>query len=160
MKKLLLLLMIVPMIGFGQDTLMEGYSNINCKGDCVNGYGELNQRYDGMCGGYIYKGQFKNGLMDGWGNISYHEGGDYIGHFRENKMSGQGTYTWFNGTKYKYVGGWKDGMKHGQGEMFYADGSKYVGEFMDDRKNGQGTLTNVDGSVEKGQWENDEFLGN
>ena len=73
MKKLLLLLMIVPMIGFGQCI----------SGDCENGYG---------------------------------------------------TYT-------------------------YENGEKYVGEYKDNKMHGQGTFTDADGTIEKGLWGNDEFIG-
>ena len=38
------------------------------------------------------------------------------------------------------------------------EGNKYVGEFKDSSRNGQGTLTYVDGTVEKGIWENGELV--
>jgi hypothetical protein len=40
------------------------------------------------------------------------------------------------------------------------DGKEYVGEWKNGNKHGQGTYTYADGRVEKGQWENDKFLGN
>ena len=76
MKKLLLILLCLPIIGFGQCI----------SGDCENGYGT-----------YMYSGEWE---------------GD------------------------KYVGEWKDGLK-----------------------NGRGTYTYADGTVDKGLWKNDEFLG-
>ena len=70
--------------------------------------------------------------------------------------NGLGTYSWANGDK--YVGEWKDGLNHGQGTYTWADGDKYVGEYKDGLMHGQGTYTYSDGTIEKGLWENDEFL--
>ena len=39
------------------------------------------------------------------------------------------------------------------------EGDKYVGEYKDGNFNGQGTYTYADGTIEKGLFENDEFLG-
>jgi len=38
-------------------------------------------------------------------------------------------------------------------------GDKYVGEWKDGKYDGQGTYTWADGTVYKGLWENDKFLG-
>ena len=82
----------------------------------------------------------------------------YVGEYKNDKMHGEGTYTYDDGSK--YVGEFNDGNFHGQGTMTYADGDKYVGELKNGNFYGQGTMTYADGSVEKGQWENDKFLGN
>lgn len=47
-----------------------------------------------------------------------------------NKLDGQVTVTYSNGTI--YVGEWKDGKKHGHGSMIYPYGIKYSGEWKDD----------------------------
>ena len=39
------------------------------------------------------------------------------------------------------------------------EGDKYVGEYKDDLMHGQGTYTMADGTVYKGLWENDNFIG-
>jgi|TARA_B100000809_G_scaffold186611_1_gene184789 hypothetical protein len=49
--------------------------------------------------------------------------------WKNEKRTGQGTFTWANGDK--YVGEWKDGKKHGQGTFTYSEGMKYVGEYKD-----------------------------
>jgi hypothetical protein len=36
---------------------------------------------------------------------------------------------------------------------------KYVGEWMNGKNHGQGTYTLADGTIEKGLWVNDEFVG-
>ena len=43
--------------------------------------------------------------------------------------------------------------------MTSVNGDKYVGEYKDGYRSGQGTYTMADGTVYKGLWENDEFLG-
>jgi hypothetical protein len=47
------------------------------------------------------------------GAYGYSDGSRYVGEFRDNKRSGQGTLTFANGDK--YVGKWSDGKENGQG---------------------------------------------
>ncbi|HPF06878.1 MAG TPA: hypothetical protein PK293_12650, partial [Spirochaetota bacterium] len=37
--------------------------------------------------------------------------------------------------------------------------SRYEGEVRDGQKNGHGTLTYADGTVQKGEWKDGEFMG-
>ena len=66
-----------------------------------------------------------------------------------------GTETFDNGN---YVGEWKDNKMHGQGTYTYTNGEKYVGEFKDYKIHGQGTYTFPDGVKKSGYWKNDKFL--
>jgi len=94
MKKLLLLLLCVPLIGIGQKT--------GCiSGDCKNGYGT----YD-WSNGDKYIGEHKNGLGHGIGTYTYPSGTKYVGAFKDGLYNGQGTYTIADGTVYK--GLWKN----------------------------------------------------
>ena len=73
-----------------------------------------------------------------------------------------GTYEWISGNK--YVGEWRDNKRTGQGTFTYSPngesaGHKYVGEWKDDDYNGQGTYTHADGTVEEGTWKDDELNG-
>ena len=56
----------------------------------------------------------------------------------EDGYTGQGTYTF------------------GKGKW---EGDKYVGEWMNNMMHGQGTYTSADGTITKGLWKNDEFVG-
>ena len=56
----------------------------------------------------------------------------YEGGYRDGVINGQGTYTFHNGTK--YVGEHKDKNKHGQGTFTYSDGRRYVGEWKNDKR--------------------------
>ena len=110
MKKLLLLLLCVPLIGFGQCI----------SGDCENGYGAY--IYDN---GDKYVGEFKKEVRNGqgvfiWGKGKW-EGNKYVGEWQNDKMHGQGTLNYANGDK--YVGGFKDGTFHGEGTYTEANGT-------------------------------------
>ncbi len=72
-------------------------------------------------------------------------------------QNGQGTMTYYDGTK--YVGQWKAGKRNGQGTLTLADGSKYIGQYEDDHcQNGQGTMTWPDGRKKVGQFKNGSFI--
>ena len=88
---------------------------------------------------------------------SFANGDKYVGEFKDDKRTGQGTYTWADGDK--YVGEYKDDKRTGQGTYTYASGDKYVGEYKDDKNHGQGTYTFADGSKWIGAWENDNLNG-
>jgi hypothetical protein len=97
-----------------------------------------------------YVGEFKYGTKSGQGTYRFSGGRKYKGEFKDDKFNGQGTLTYSDGSK--YVGEWKDGKSSGQGSSIYSDGNKYVGKWKDDRHNGQGTLTYSDGRKYVGQW--------
>ena len=67
-----------------------------------------------------------------------------------------GTVIWASGNK--YVGEWKNDKRTGQGTYTWG-GNKYVGEFKDGILNGQGTITFADGTVKKGVWEEGSYFG-
>jgi hypothetical protein len=77
------------------------------------------------------------------GAYSYPDGSRYVGEFRANKRSGQGTLTFADGDK--YVGEWSDGKENGQGTYTFVGGDKYVGDWRS-KRNGRGTQTYSDGS--------------
>jgi hypothetical protein len=162
MKKIvnvfLLLLLVVPFIGFGQCedkcNKVIPYTNAEYTG-CVNennkqdGYGTLMFK-----SGESYIGCWKDGKQDGQGTYTWADGGKYVGEWKDDMRNGQGTQTWANGNK--YVGEFKDGKLDGQGTYTSADGDKYVGEFKDGKQDGQGTYYYSDGSVWTGLWIDDK----
>ena len=76
MRKLLLLLMIVPMIGFGQET--------GClSGDCENGYGTYT-----WASGSKYVGEWKDNKHHGQGTYIFDNGDKYIGGWNNHKSQG------------------------------------------------------------------------
>ena len=112
------------------------------------------------CGGSLDK-EITDAMLDdnGYtGKGTFISGQDkYEGEWKNGKPHGQLIVSWDNGSKYN--GEWKDGEQDGYGTYTWANGRKYVGEFKNNKRNGQGTATYPDGTVEKGLWENGEFLG-
>ena len=129
MKKLLLILLCLPFIGFGQCI----------SGDCENGKGTFT--YDN---GAKYVGEFKNYKWHGQGTATWSNGTTFTGRWEESKRNGYGVATWSNETytkrakSSKYEGEWKDNKQHGQGTKTYSDGYKYVGEWKGGNRHGQG----------------------
>ena len=91
-----------------------------------------------------------------FGTLTYPNGNEYVGEFKDGKRNGQGTYTFANGNE--YVGEFKDGNLNGKGTYTFADGSKYVGEFKDGKYHGQGTFTYASGKKEVGYYINNEYV--
>ena len=110
--------------------------------------------------GHKYVGEYKDNKMHGQGTYTWTLGefaGDkYVGEFKDDKRHGQGTYTYADGEK--YVGEHKDNKRHGQGTYTYASGDKYVGEIKDGKRHGQGTYTFANGTVKKGIWKNNKLV--
>jgi hypothetical protein len=150
MKKLLLLLLCVPLIfscGEKEETVtkfeyweiqkyfLSNYvmNSWGCKvGDCENGFG-------------IYA--MPSGDINEW---------------KEILEAGEGyTYTGV-GCRYigpGYRGEYKDGKMHGQGTYTLSNGEKYMGEWKDDKMHGQIIYTTTDGKEYKGLFENGELIG-
>ena len=84
------------------------------------------------------------------------DGQTYEGEWKNDKIHGQGTFTYANGDK--YVGNYKDGERHGQGTFTFANGDKYVGNFKDEKFHGQGTYIWSSGKRETGFYMNDEYI--
>lgn len=114
------------------------------------------------------------------GEISFPDGGKYVGDFQHGKMNGQGTYTWPNGTKYvgtfrddkmdghgiktfpnlqKYIGEFREGNRSGYGVQTSPEGQKYEGAYRDDKPNGEGTFTWADGAKYVGEWRDGKCNG-
>jgi hypothetical protein len=74
MKNLLLILLFLPLIGFGQCI----------SGDCENGYGKFITDSD-----IIYKGEWKDGNCHGLGTMSFPSGSKYVGEFKDSVRHGQ-----------------------------------------------------------------------
>jgi len=107
MKKLLLILFIIPLIGFGQiETKIEYWDN----GQVLSQIHYLDVKRDGSCrywyknGTIMSEGFYKNGKMIGvW--MSYHENGKIESH-GTYKYTESGVYTRKNGDwKYYYDNG-------------------------------------------------------
>ncbi len=84
------------------------------------------------------------------GEVSFPDGGKYVGGVKGGQPHGRGAFTWPNGER--YFGEWIDGQRNGQGTFTWLDGARYVGEFKNNKKHGQGTYTRADGQKYVGQF--------
>lgn len=129
--------------------------------------------------GSIYDGWWLDGTRHGVGTYIQF-GNKYVGEWKYNKRSGQGTMYYVTNCVYKgswlddlphgqgtfidssgntYTGEWIRGMKEGQGILTYKNGDVYVGHFKANKFDGNGTLTMVNGMAYEGSWESDKFHG-
>ena len=77
----------------------------------------------------VYKGNFYNNQFHGRGRIKFlGEGIEYMGTFNNDKIDGQGVFTYKNGDK--YIGQVKNGKIHGIGKII-KNGVEYRGYFTD-----------------------------
>lgn len=97
----------------------------------------------------IYEGEFRKGLMSGKGLISFYNGDKYSGEFVNSSMTGYGCYTFYDGTK--LIGHFDDGICNRHAKKMYNDGRVYIGEFKNDIENGKGLLIDGDKKI-KGIW--------
>ena len=88
-------------------------------------------------------------------------GDKYVGEYIDEQRHGKGIFTSTKGDK--YVGEWKDGLFNGHGTYTWGEGNnrgdKYVGEWKDGKHNGLGTYTWGEGD-NKGDKYVGEFINN
>ena len=71
-----------------------------------------------------------------YGTLVKKNGSQYVGEFENGKFSGDGNYTYDDGTIYE--GNFFEGRSHGYGSMKYINGDIYVGEFARGKFSGLG----------------------
>jgi hypothetical protein len=149
MKKLLLLLLLLPALAFGQVVRTIEYDDGSVyvgefRDNQLNGQGTIT-----FASGSVYVGEFRDDQINGQGTFTFANGDVYVGEFRDGLANGQGTYTYTNGDV--YTGEHRDNLANGQGTFTYTNGDVYTGEFVDDQRNGQGTYTYTNGDVYTGE---------
>ena len=109
--------------------------------------------------GECYVGHFKDNKMSGYGklkNIIRNE--VYEGYFTADKKQGIGKYCYSNGDIYN--GYWFDDLRNGFGILKYHDGDWYEGMFVKDIKNGIGIYYEKKGNeYYLGEWAQDNKEG-
>jgi len=78
--------------------------------------------------GWVYEGQFKEGMYEGHGVITRIDGMSYNGQFLCGEKHGKGVYKAKNGSPI-YEGTWWYGWKHGPGVYVYTDGRKVATKY-------------------------------
>ena len=104
MKKLLLLLFLIPNLVFALPLCLDSDLNWN---KCVGTYT--------FPDGAKYVGEWKDNKPNGQGTFTdsdsnqsmktftYPDGAKYVGEYKDNKRNGQGAMTWPSGDKYVFV---------------------------------------------------------
>ena len=104
--------------------------------------------------GYVVYAFYKDAKKNGKFLMLYPNGGQMLGTYQNNVISGTGTLTTYTGNqKTEYEGNFSYGRFQGKGELKYGNGEKFVGEFQNGERHGNGILYALDGSIKrKGQW--------
>lgn len=100
---------------------------------------------------FLPSGKFISGKLTGAGMAIYGNYATYIGNFKNGLRNGFGKMTysdpehnceWLPETEGEYIGEWWEDKRHGLGEMLWKKGTKYVGKFIQDhRHNVTGIVT-------------------
>ncbi|CAI9597432.1 unnamed protein product [Staurois parvus] len=119
--------------------------------------------------GRVYDGEFRNGLEDGFGKYiipkkSLKKEDCYLGHWKDGKMCGQGTFCYANGEVYE--GCFQDNNRHGHGllrsgKLTSSSPSMFIGQWVMDKKTGYGVFDDITrGEKYMGMWQDDLRQGN
>lgn len=117
---------------------------------------QLSKKMGSHINGERYKGSYKKGLKDGFGEWTHPEGDKYIGKFKAGIKRGKGVYTFENGEKYE--GYFKRDKKHGLGTYTYNNGEIFNGEFKNNIRNGKGYIVFRGDTTKSGVWFADKFI--
>ena len=116
-----------------------------------------------------YEGEFKEGMREGIGKMTYTDPGHsvlwfpetegvYEGYWKQDTRHGKGTMTWPNGLKYE--GNFKKDRRHEVvGTMYFVNGNIYEGEWMEELMHGRGRFTTPDGKEYRGRFFSGDFAG-
>lgn len=99
--------------------------------------------YTSCTGELIYRGQFKQDCMHGWGKYHFSNGQTYEGEWENGHTHGMGTTQWPEGTKYS--GTYRSGVRHGEGTFSWPDGRSFRGQWREGKREGQGVMVDIDG---------------
>ncbi|XP_017094329.1 MORN repeat-containing protein 3 [Drosophila bipectinata] len=120
------------------------------------------QRYPGGNGRGRYQGKWLGAQPQGYGVRRSGRGLVYEGQWHLGKRHGYGTLRReepSGGALRIYVGHWREDKRSGEGKQFYPDGSVYFGQWLEDKRSGHGILWQADGGIYIGEWQLDRFHG-
>uniref|UniRef100_A0AAQ4Q1Y9 Alsin Rho guanine nucleotide exchange factor ALS2 n=1 Tax=Gasterosteus aculeatus aculeatus TaxID=481459 RepID=A0AAQ4Q1Y9_GASAC len=129
---------------------------------------------DGRLKEATYEGSWLNGKPDGrldkvFGefvapNKSLNKNDQYVGHWKDGKMHGLGTYSYASGEVYD--GSFQDSMRHGHGvlrsgKLNTSSPSVFIGQWLQDKKTGYGVFDDITkGEKYMGMWQDHTRQGN
>ena len=98
-----------------------------------------------------YVGEVQDGKKDGRGTLTWHNGNEMKGLFRDNELiNGTAKLTFDNGDEYS--GNMFNGEREGRGTYRFANGNVYTGNWRAGKLSGRGTYTWTDGRSYEGNW--------
>jgi len=141
---------ILQPIKFSNNEIYKGSWNANKQ---RHGFG-ININTDGI----IYKGLWDKDNIGNYGLFLYENGNYYKGELKQGKLDGKCEME-IKG-KYKYVGDFSSDLPNGKGCLEdYENGFKYNGDMVNGVKEGKGILEYNDGVIYEGDFKNDLFNG-
>ena len=117
---------------------------------------QLSKKMGTHVNGERYRGSYKNGIKDGFGEWTHPDGDIYRGKFKAGVKRGNGTYTFKNGEQ--YTGSFKRDKQHGLGSYKYNNGEVFKGEFKNNKRDGKGYVIFRDDTTKSGTWLGDKFV--
>jgi hypothetical protein len=117
---------------------------------------QLSKKMGTHVNGERYRGSYKNGIKDGFGEWTHPDGDIYRGKFKAGVKRGNGTYTFKNGEQ--YTGSFKRDKQHGLGSYKYNNGEVFRGEFKNNKRDGKGYVIFRDDTTKSGIWLGDKFV--
>lgn len=105
-----------------------------------------------------YDGQWSLDVQSGSGRQSWSDGRVYEGQFKNGMFDGDGKMTWHTQKgPLTYEGQYLEDLKHGRGKFIWADGRSYDGEWQKGRRHGRGEYVNSRSEKRIGFWVADQF---
>lgn len=103
------------------------------RNDTLNGFGIYQHGEE-----IIYIGYWIDDLEEKYGIEEWKDGSIYKGEYSQGKKHGIGTYIWKDGSRYE--GNWKYNIQEGFGIMYYNKHNAYIGEWKNNLREGFGEL--------------------
>jgi hypothetical protein len=101
-------------------------------------------------GKHKYQGTINNGLLQGFGILTYEDGSTYAGDFWQNKPHGKGIIISATGD-HRYEGDFVHGKMHGVGVTTTSDGKRHEGLYENNKTHGKGVSIHQ-GARYEGNW--------
>jgi len=117
---------------------------------------QLSKKMGTHINGERYRGSFKNGIKDGFGEWTHPDGDIYKGRFKAGLKRGKGVYTFKN--REQYIGSFKRDKQHGFGSYKYNNGEIFEGEFKNNKREGKGYIILRGDTTKSGTWIEDGFV--
>lgn len=125
------------------------------KGDFSNGVKDGYGEFTGI--EERYRGNWKDDKKNGFGKMIYSDSTVYEGNWQDNMRHGKGKYKWKSGLVYE--GDWVNGDITGRGKYIWANGDVYEGDVVSGKMTGKGTYIWTNGTKYIGDWKDDNKHG-